>query len=182
MSVNGNGNGAGDPAGAEPHQGPRWYLVLQPGQKALYDLLQARLAGSEVAVILDRRQRERRRGSFGPTMERRAVDRRRQRPIGMVAAAGAAAPLVAPIPAGGRAVDAEAGRQPSTTASQRCPTCSVILEMELPRFPHPPARVDLEIGHVGTNGSDIQHYAEIAAFTVSGRILLSQRLPARSQR
>jgi hypothetical protein len=54
--------------------------------------------------------------------------------------------------------------------------CAESVELELPRFPHPPARVEMEVGHSSGSG---QHYAEIAAFTVSGRLILSQRVPAR---
>ncbi len=49
----------------------------------------------------------------------------------------------------------------------------------MPRFPHPPARVEMEVGHLTGNGREGHHYVEIAAFTVSGRLLLSQRVPAR---
>lgn len=175
MGVNGKGNGGSSP--------PRWLLVIQPGQEELYDVLRERLEGTEVHVVLDRRGRERRRGSLGPTMERRNTDRRRQRPMGLVARATSreAGAASAAVPARG-ASRTEAARAQENLTAHRCPTCSVMLELEMPRFPNPPARVDMEIGHVGASGQDSQHYAEIAAFTISGRILLSQRLPARVQR
>jgi hypothetical protein len=37
----------------------------------------------------------------------------------------------------------------------------------------------MEVAHVNGNNRDAQHYVEIAAFTVSGRMILSQRVPAR---
>jgi hypothetical protein len=134
MGTNGNGP-------------PRWYLVVKPDQRALYEVLRERLEGSGVEVVLERRSRERRRGSFGPAMDRRQTDRRRQRPIAHLA---------------------EAAR----------PTCASSVELEMPRFPHPPARVEMEVAHVAA-GSRNEHYVEIAAFTVSGRLILSQRVPGR---
>jgi hypothetical protein len=53
------------------------------------------------------------------------------------------------------------------------------VELELPRFPHPPARVEMEVAHVGAASRNAQHYVEIAAFSVSGRLILSQRVPGR---
>jgi hypothetical protein len=158
---------------------PGWILVVQPAQRELYEVLRARLHGSGVEVILERRRRERRRGSLGPAMERRMGDRRRWRPVGLIAPA-----VVAEVPAApSTKVSATPEVAPGPGASfHRCPTCAVMLETEFPRFPHPPARIEVEVGHVGTNGQDGHHYVEIAAFTVSGRILLSQRVPARPRR
>ena len=64
MGKDGNGNGLA-----------QWYLVLKPEQRGLYEILCARLEGSGVQVVLERRSRERRRGSFGPAMDRRQTDR-----------------------------------------------------------------------------------------------------------
>ena len=153
--------------------GHRWYLIVRPGQRELFDVLKARLEGSGVEVLVDRRSRERRRGSLGPTMDRRSVERRRQRPIALMSVVGAPQEGTAPAPA-------DAAPRPSSVAvTHRCPTCAETVELELPRFPHPPARVDMEVGHATGNGRDGHHYVEIAAFTVSGRLLLSQRIPAR---
>jgi hypothetical protein len=156
--------------------GHRWFLVVKPDQRELYELLRQRLDGSGVEVLLDRRSRERRRGSLGPAMDRRVNDRRRTRPIAQMSVA--AAPEVAvdapvePVPT--------ASRSPRNGAvTHRCPTCAESVELELPRFPHPPARVEMEVGHPVGNGHGTQHYVEIAAFTVSGRLILSQRVPAR---
>jgi hypothetical protein len=175
MNRNGHGTGSGS---------PRWILVIQPAQRELFDLLQERLKGTDVQVILDRRERERRRGSLGPTMERRNTDRRRQRPVGMVAQASPS-PARATAPAAERFAPQAGTARDEAFTTQRCPTCAVVLELEMPRFPHPPARVDLEIGHVAANGhgqDGSNHYVEIAAFTISGRVILNQRLPARIQR
>jgi hypothetical protein len=161
MSVNGNGN-------------HRWVIVVKPDERALFDVLRQRLDGSGVEVILDRRSRERRRGSLGPPMDRRVTDRRRQRPIALVAESQALADVV---PAAVSTRPREAAARPGPV-TQRCPTCYESVELELPRFPHPPARVEMEVGHAKGNGREA-HYAEIAAFTVSGRLILSQRVPAR---
>jgi hypothetical protein len=156
--------------------GPRWYLIVRPDQRELYDVLRTRLEGSGVDVLVDRRSRERRRGSLGPAMDRRSVERRRQRPIAVmsVVAAPEDAVAVAPAPA-----PATAARPQAQAVRHRCPTCAESVELELPRFPHPPARVEMEVSHATGNGRDGHHYAEIAAFTISGRLILSQRVPAR---
>lgn len=156
----------------------RWFLVVKPEQRELFDVLRERLEGSGVQVLIDRRNRERRRGSLGPTMERRATERRRQRPVALlsVAAAPQGASDRAPTAASPRVA---APRPQDAAVTRRCPTCAETIELELPRFPNPPARVEMEVEHVTGNGRDGQHYAEIAAFTVSGRLILSQRIPAR---
>ena len=155
----------------------QWYLVVKPDQRALYEVLRARLEGSGVEVLLERRSRERRRGSFGPTMDRRQTDRRRQRPVALVSQA--AAPEVALAPVAPAVVRAEAVRAQDAAVTQPCPTCASSIELEMPRFPHPPARVEMEVAHVTAGSRDAQHYVEIAAFTVSGRLILSQRVPGR---
>jgi hypothetical protein len=148
----------------------RWYLIVRPDQRELLDILKARLEDSGVEVLVDRRSRERRRGSLGPTMDRRSSERRRQRPIAHMSVA-AAPEEAAP------ARFAPASRPQNAAVTHRCPTCAESVELELPRFPHPPARVEMEVGHATGNGR--RHYVEIAAFTVSGRLILSQRVPAR---
>ena len=151
---------------------PHWYLVVKPDQHELFEVLKQRLEGSGVEVVLDRRHRERRRGSLGPTMDRRSTERRRQRPLALLSTAkpkGPASPAKPEPQAAPRS-------QPSVAVTHRCPTCAEPVELELPRFPHPPARVEMEVEHGAGNG---HHYAEIAAFTVSGRLILSQRVPAR---
>jgi hypothetical protein len=158
--------------------GSRWYLIVKPDQRELYDVLKARLAGSGVEVLVDRRSRERRRGSLGPAMDRRSVERRRQRPIAVMSVATAPEDArVAPAPAA--TAPGAARRLANVAVTHRCPTCAESVELELPRFPHPPARVEMEVSHATGNGRAGRHYAEIAAFTVSGRLILSQRVPAR---
>jgi hypothetical protein len=166
----------------ESNGSARWYLIVRPDQRELFEVLKERLEGSGVEVLVDRRARERRRGSIGPAMDRRATDRRRQRPIALMSAATVPREGAEPAPAAARPAagqPAPAPRAPSNAVTHRCPTCSEAVELELPRFPHPPARVEMEVAHATANGRDGQHYAEIAAFTVSGRLILSQRVPAR---
>ena len=157
---------------------PRWLLVIKPEQRELFDLLRERLDGSGLEVMLDRRRRERRRGSLGPGMDRRQTDRRRQRPVAHVAVA-AAPEDASHQPASTEPARVEAAPPREDALAQRCPTCAEAVELEMPRFPQPPARVEMEVGHLTGNGRDGHHYVEIAAFTVSGRLLLSQRVPAR---
>ena len=166
MDQNGNGSAA------------RWYLVVKPEQGELMEILRERLHGSGVEVVLERRGRERRRGSFGPAMDRRQTDRRRQRSVAFLSAA-------APVEVAPRRPAASSGRTQSARAQEvaavthPCPTCASSIELEMPRFPHPPARVEMEVAHPMTGSRDAQHYVEIAAFTVSGRLILSQRVPGR---
>jgi hypothetical protein len=164
METNGNGNG------------PRWFLVVRADQHELLEILKGRLEGSGIEVLLDRRTRERRRGSFGPAMDRRGSERRRPRPIAQLSVAASPkeeVPAAEPLATSRRAASVRTG-----SITHRCPTCAESVELELPRFPHPPARVEMEVGHTSGNGRDA-HYAEITAFTVSGRLIVSQRVPAR---
>jgi hypothetical protein len=157
----------------------RWFLVVKPDQRELFDVLRHRLDGSGVEVLIDRRTRERRRGSLGSGMDRRVKDRRRQRPIALLSLAATPPEAADPVPAAAESPMAAAPRPPDGAVTHRCPTCAAALELELPRFPHPPARVEMEVAHLTGNGRDGQHYVEIAAFTVSGRLILSQRVPVR---
>ena len=159
-------------------KGPtRWCLVVKPEQRELIEILRARLEGSGVKVRVERRTRERRRGSLGPLMERRQNDRRRQRSVALLS--------TAPPVEAAELVRVAFSPSAATVASQEtpvthpCPTCASEIELELPRFPHPPARVEMEVAHVDGNNRDAHHFVEIAAFTVSGRLILSQRVPGR---
>ncbi len=166
------------PEGGRDIATPRWILVVNEGQLELYELLRQSLtADSPVRLLLDRRKGDRRRGNGGPpVIERRRSERRRRQPIGWV--------YVEPIaPLGPPAV---AGATPRGTAlvpnapeivTAACPTCYAVLKFEMPRFPKPPARLDADVVHVGV-GAQIQHYAEIQAFTISGRPLVVQRVQA----
>jgi hypothetical protein len=156
----------------------RWLLVVRPEQRDLFSLLRERLDGSGVEVVMDRRRHERRRGSLGPGMDRRVTERRRQRPIALLSAA-APPEEVQSSPPRRETGHVEATRPRDEAVAQRCPTCAEAIEHDMPRFPHPPARVEMEIAHVTGNGRDGHHYVEIAAFTISGRLILSQRIPAR---
>jgi hypothetical protein len=140
MGTNGNG----------PTQ---WYLVVKPEQRALYEVLRERLEGSGVEVVLERRSRERRRGSFGPTMDRRQNDRRRQRPVAVLSQAAPPELADARTVQASAAARAEAVRAQDAAVTQPCPTCASSIEHEMPRFPHPPARVEMEVVHVAAGGA-----------------------------
>jgi hypothetical protein len=111
-------------------------------------------------------------------MDRRVTERRRQRPVAHVGVATPPEAAAASAPEQD-APHVKAARPRADALAQTCPTCAEAVELELPRFPHPPARVEMEVGHLTGNGRDGHHYVEIAAFTVSGRLILSQRVPAR---
>jgi len=155
-----------------------WLLVVKPDQGELFQLLRERLDGTGVEVLIERRRRERRRGSLGSGGDRRVTERRRQRPIALLSVPAALQEASDPAPTAAFP-RAAAARPQNGAVTHRCPTCAAAVELELPRFPHPPARVEVEVGHVTGNGRDGQHYVEIAAFSVSGRLILSQRIPAR---
>ncbi len=143
---------------------PRWILVVgREAPRPLYELLRERLEGSGVAVVLDRRDRR----AGAAVGERRIAERRRDRPLAVLAEPGGA-----PLGAVGPAPDAA-----SPPATEQCPRCGVSLEFDLPRFPQAPARLEMQVAHPDPRNGG--HYVEIAAFTVSGRLLLSQRVPAR---
>jgi hypothetical protein len=145
----------------------RWLVVLQPNQRALYEVLRQSLkADSPVSVIYDRRFRERRRGGVSARSDRRRTDRRQRRPSGWFYEAEIVR-MVAERPSGGAAPGAPAASAPTLVV---CAECGTELEFELPRFPQPPARLETEPIHAG-----LQHFVEIHAFTATGRPLLSQR-------
>lgn len=146
-----------------------WLIVLQPNQRALYEVLRKSLKEeSPVTVIYDRRFRERRRGSVSSRSDRRRTDRRQRRPNGWLYEAEIVRIVAAP-PSREEAPGPRPASEPPLT-SRACPDCGTELEFEMPRFPQPPARLDIEPIHAG-----LQHFVEIHAFTVTGRPLLSQR-------
>jgi hypothetical protein len=142
----------------------RWLIVLQANQRALYEVLRQSLkADSPVSVIYDRRFRERRRGSVSARSDRRRTDRRQRRPSGWFYEAEIVR-VVAESPSGGEAPGSRAA------SAVVCAECGTELEFDMPRFPLPPARLETEPIHAGS-----QHFVEIHAFTATGRPLLSQR-------
>ncbi len=148
---------------------PRWLVIVPRDQRDLYESLRQGLKpDAPFHVILERRQGERRRSSgASPKGERRRANRRQQQPVGsfFVATIVRAEAMTRPSPLGAE----------PTIVNTACPACSAMLSFELPRFPQPPARLDAEVVHSGGVGGT-QHYAEIQAFTVSGRPLLIGRV------
>jgi hypothetical protein len=153
----------------------RWVIVVPRAERELYDRLRERLGGdASFRVLLERRQGDRRRAaSDGRSGDRRRSDRRQQRPVGLVYLAAVSCPdVIFDLPA-----PATAANRGPTLITAACPACAAMLSFELPRFPKPPARLDAEVLHVGGVGTPL-HYAEIQAFTVSGRPLLIGRIQA----
>lgn len=138
-----------------------WVIVVHPGQRALYEALRQGLKeDGPVAVVYDRRRRERRGGRLSSRVERRRVQRRRRGPDGSFYECEILK-IVRTAAAGGT---------PRPAPPQSCAECGLEVEFEMPPFPQPPARVVIETVHAGD-----QHHVEIHAFTATGRPLLSQR-------
>jgi len=149
-------------------EAPRLVVVVQPNQRDLYKLLRQRL--EEIAlVIADRRQRERRSGRSGEGPERRHGDRRRRRPRAWF------------YPAETLDVHATEGHASAIPSGAQiltkdCPTCAMVVRVEMPRFPRPPARLETDVIHMQQANRGVVHYVEIQAFTASGRPLLVHRV------
>jgi hypothetical protein len=152
---------------------PRWVVVVPRDQTDLYESLRRSLIhDAPFRVVLDRREGERRRAAgAGGSAERRRTDRRQRAPVGALYVAG----LAVSEPEAHAGVLAVASE--SAVVVTACPACWAALSFEMPRFPKPPARLEAEVIHVG-GGKASQHYAEIQAFTISGRPLLVQRVQA----
>lgn len=151
----------------------QWLIVVQPHQPDLYEALRRSIKEeSPVMVIYDRRFRERRRGSESSRGDRRRTDRRQRRPRGWLYECEIlrVAQVEEPAAAAGRRREA-----PPDHGTRACPECGVPLEFEMPRFPQPPARLEIQVIHAGDRGSGVQHYVEIQAFSAAGRPLLLQR-------
>jgi hypothetical protein len=144
----------------------RWLIVVQPHRRELYEVLRRSLKEEgPVMVIYDRRVRERRRGSLSSGADRRRTDRRQRRPSGVL--------YECEILKFEEKGPARAAPPASPPAARVCPECGLEVEFEMPRFPQPPARLEIETLHAGA-----QHLIEIHAFTATGRPLLSQRIQA----
>jgi hypothetical protein len=156
---------------------PRWVVVVPRDQPDLYECLRRSLThDAPFRVVLDRREGERRRASgSGGSTDRRRTDRRQRAPVGALYVAGLA---VSEPALHARALPAVA--PDSAVIVTACPACWTALSFEMPRFPKPPARLEAEVIHVG-GGKASQHYAEIQAFTISGRPLIVQRVQALRQ-
>ncbi len=152
----------------------RWLIVIPRDQRELFERLRQSLpANAPFNVILDRREGARRGpGDATPGPEQREGERRQPQPVGLVYVRAIAreAPV---LPSRAAPLRGE----PSVIVTAACPSCLEALSFELPRFPRPPARLDAEVVHV-SSGSAPQHFAEIQAFTVSGRPLLVGRVQA----
>jgi hypothetical protein len=159
--------------GSEP-RGGRWLVVVPRSDLELYESLRRALKeNAPFDVILERRQGERRRAGQAQGLDRRRSDRRQRAPAGAVYLSGKPpGDAVGPPSSASGVVTAHAA-----VVDTACPACWVPLSFELPRFPKPPARLEAEVVHVGGPRAS-QHFAEIQAFTVSGRLLLVQRVQA----
>jgi hypothetical protein len=139
---------------------PRWLIVVEREQRELYELLRKSLRpDAPFDVVLDRRQGEQRSEAADGSQDRRRSNGAERAPIGLLFLRVS---LAGPVGA--------------TTLTRPCPDCDLMPAFEMPRFPQPPARLEAEVVHTGPARD--QHYADIYAFTVSGRSLLVQRVRA----
>jgi hypothetical protein len=155
--------------------GPRWLVVIEREQVQLYPKLRASFDRHLVRVIVDRRFGERRQNGAAVESDRRRSDRRQ-----------ASTPRYGlRLEGRGFQVFEAEGRFPV-----QCATCGSLVESEMPQFGEPPARLKFAVVHSETQASGtlhapqvtktrVKHLAEFEAFTSSGRLLLSCRVPAR---
>jgi hypothetical protein len=139
---------------------PRWLIVVEREQRELYELLRKSLQpDAPFDVVLDRRQGDPRGNAPERSQDRRRGAEGERAPIGLLfLRVSLAGPVVA------------------TVLTRACPDCDLVPAFEMPRFPQPPARLEADVIHTGPARD--QHYADIYAFTVSGRSLLVQRVRA----
>ncbi|HEV8308467.1 MAG TPA: hypothetical protein VGW35_12435 [Methylomirabilota bacterium] len=158
----------------------RWLIVVQQGQRDLYEFLRHNFKPeAAVDLIYERRAGERRRGGNAPRSDRRQADRRQRRPTAWFFQDGLRDNGRSPAETSGRA---EAARKPAAEIpSRRCPECGLVVAFELPRFPQPPSRIEVEVMHPKHSPGG-RHQIEVAAYSASGRPLLVQRIQASPQR
>jgi hypothetical protein len=153
------------------HGPPRWTVVVRASDATLYDRMRQRfLAAPWVAVILDRRRRDRRHTESLPPVERRLAQRRAER-------SDPSLPRTHRL----------SQRQPGVAvyelmdleAATDCPTCRATVWFEMPRFSEPPLRLQLEVEHEDVAARHSRHFVGIDAFGAAGRPLLSSRAPGR---
>jgi hypothetical protein len=108
-------------------------ILVHPGQRALNEVLRQSLKDdAPVAVVYDRRRRERRRGRPSARVERRRVQRRRRGPDGSFYECEVLK-IVRTKPAG--------GTTSAPAPPKSCPECGLEVEFEMPHFAQPPARL-----------------------------------------
>ena len=149
---------------------PQWLIVVSQERRHIHARLRHSFAAGPVEVILDRRQRERRRASVRVYTDRRGADRR-----------GLPTLRDRPLDNGYRLIQQADGYQVYQAEGRvpaRCPVCANALRFEMPRFVEPPARLDIEVIH-SDRASSAQHFVEIQAFRASGRSLLACRVMAK---
>jgi hypothetical protein len=152
---------------------PHWVVIVhEENPEVAARLRQTYRTLSLVEIVLDRRQRERRRAPSLLGSERRGRDRRR---------ATASRPQV--TGASHRLVQRTAAYdvyEAESVVHAECPRCDAHLEVEMPRFGELPARIDLDVFHTLSHAHGVKHFVEAQAFRATGRSILACRLLARS--
>ncbi|HEV8309443.1 MAG TPA: hypothetical protein VGW35_17420, partial [Methylomirabilota bacterium] len=158
----------------------RWLIVVQQGHRELYEFLRQNfMAEAPIDLIYERRVGERRRGGNAPRSDRRQADRRQRRPTAWFFQGGLRDAGRSPAETSGRAETAP--KPAAEIGSKRCPECGLVVGFEMPRFPQPPSRIEVEVIHLKDSAAG-RHQIEVAAFSGSGRPLLVQRIQPSPQR
>jgi hypothetical protein len=145
--------------------------VVRASDTTLYDKMRQRfLVVPWVAVILDRRRRDRRQVEGHPPMEQRLAERRSER-------------RDPTLPRTHRLSQQQPGlavyELVDVEAATDCPTCRATVWFEMPRFSEPPFRLQLEVEHEDVAARHSRHFVGIDAFGAAGRPLLSSRATGR---
>jgi hypothetical protein len=156
------------------HGPPRWTIVVRASDAQLYDKIRQRfMVAPWVAVILDRRRRDRRQGEGLPPVEQRLGERRSER-------------RDPSLPRTHRLSQQQPGlavyEQMDVEAATDCPTCRATIWFEMPRFSEPPFRLQLQVEHEDVAARHSRHHVSIDAFGAAGRSILSFRTMARTAR
>jgi len=150
---------------------PQWIIVVQADRAALYADLRASFRGMPwVAVLLERRQGERRGRTVRSRVERRLADRRSVQDD----------PTRTPSHRISDHAEGFAVYQATGLAGAHCEECSATVRFEMPRFAEPPGRLEVDVSHDVLLRKQARHFVELRASTPSGRVLLASRLLGRT--
>jgi len=169
-------------AGTDPRVTPersRWVVVADANRPETYPVLRRNFAGSAwVEVVVDRRQGERRQGERRrtarqplPTGDRRLAGRR-----SMDRDPTQWSPFRLAHQGDGFAV-----YEATTPVPGRCPQCSAMVSVEMPRFAEPPVRLELTVVHEPIQPNRARHVVDLQSFSASGRVLVASRIVARTR-
>jgi len=144
-------------------------IVVLANRSELYSKLRRNFErAGRVEVVVDRRRGDRRQRSSPVERDWRLSDRRN--------GAGESQATAYRLAQRGDGFEVYEAAGPVRT---RCPDCGVTVRCEMPRFAEPPSRLELDVVHEINHARYARHFAELRAFTATGRLLLSYRTMAR---